>query len=335
MPIISVEQLQNTYEKILLSRDMASDMAKRLAAGFADMANEGVYSHGINRFPVFIGQVDKGQIQLNVTPECVNSMGALEQWDCHYGPGVLNGLICADRAMELAREYGIGMVGMRNSNHWMRGGAYVLEMARQGFAGIAATNSIAVMPAWGGKDHRIGTNPLIMAIAGDPPVLVDCSMSQFSYGQLQNHVLADKELPVVGGYDDEGNLTKDPHIIWENKRVLPMGFWKGSSMSIVLDMMLTAITGGRSVPAITEDQDGEFGVSQFLIAIDLSKTIEKAQFATEMQRIRDYVLASEPADSGEVSIAGSRIQAFIDKHEKAGGIDIHPEIWSQIQQLAQ
>ena len=133
MPIVSVELLQNTYEKILLARDMSPEMAKRLAKGFADMGNEGVYSHGINRFPVFIGQVDKGQIQLNATPECVNSMGALEQWDCHYGPGVLNGLICADRAMELAREYGIGMVGMRNSNHWMRGGAYVLKMAREGF----------------------------------------------------------------------------------------------------------------------------------------------------------------------------------------------------------
>ena len=142
-------------------------------------------------------------------------------------------------------------------------------------------------------------------------------------------------MAVVGGFDDDGELTQDPHVLWKNKRLLPMGFWKGSSMSLVLDMMLTAITGGRSVPALTEDQDGEFGVSQFLIAIDLSKTIEQAQFATEMQRIRDYVLASEPAESGEVSIAGSRIQGYIDKHEKAGGIDIHPDIWDQIQHLAQ
>ncbi|MCW0469416.1 Ldh family oxidoreductase [Vibrio chagasii] len=81
------------------------------------------------------------------------------------------------------------MVGMRNSNHWMRGGAYVLKMAREGFAGIASTNSIAVMPAWGGKDHRVGSNPLIrMAITGDPPVVVDCSVTQFSCGQLQNFV---------------------------------------------------------------------------------------------------------------------------------------------------
>lgn len=209
MPLVSTEKLQQEYERILLARDMKPEMATKLAAGFVEMANEGTYSHGINRFPVFIDQVDKGQIKLNAEPECVNSMGALEQWDCNFGPGVLNGLLCAERAMELARDYGIGMVGMRNSNHWMRGGAYVLKMAREGFAGIASTNSIAVMPAWGGKDHRVGSNPLIMAIAGDPPVVVDCSMTQFSYGQLQNFVLADKELPVVGGFDNEGNLTKD------------------------------------------------------------------------------------------------------------------------------
>lgn len=333
MPLVSIEKLQQEYERILLAREMKPDMATKLAAGFVEMANEGTYSHGINRFPVFIEQVDKGQIKLNAEPECVNSMGALEQWDCQFGPGVLNGLICADRAMELARDYGIGMVGMRNSNHWMRGGAYVLKMARQGFAGIASTNSIAVMPAWGGKDHRIGSNPLIMAIAGDPPVVVDCSMSQYSYGQLQNYVLADKDLPVVGGFDDQGELTKDSKILWENKRILPMGFWKGSSMSIVLDMMLTAITGGYSVPALTEDMGGEFGVSQFLIAIDLSKTMDKSRYAQEMQRIRDYVLASEPAETGSIMIAGSEIQNFIDKHEAAGGIEINDGIWKQITSL--
>lgn len=116
------------------------------------------------------------------------------------------------------------------------------------------------------------------------------------------------------------------------KRLLPMGFWKGSSMSLILDMMLTAITGGLSVPELTE-QGGEFGVSQFLIAIDLSKTIDSSRFAEEMQRIREYVLASEPAETGQVMIAGSEIDAFIKKHEEQGGIEIHDEIWSQITAL--
>lgn len=125
MPLISIEQLQNEYERILLKRGMKAELATRLANGFVEMANEGTYSHGINRFPVFIGQVDKNEIKLNAEPECINAMGALEQWDCNFGPGVLNGLICTDRAIALAKQYGIGMVAMKNSNHWMRGGAYV------------------------------------------------------------------------------------------------------------------------------------------------------------------------------------------------------------------
>lgn len=333
MPLVTVDQLQNEYERILLKRGMEKASATKLAAGFVEMANEGTYSHGINRFPVFIEQVDQGQIKLDATPECVNKFAALEQWDCRFGPGVLNGLICAERAMELAAQYGIGLVAMRNSNHWMRGGAYVLKMARRGFAGIASTNSVAVMPAWGGKDHRIGSNPLIIAMPGNPPVLVDCSMSQYSYGQLQNYVLADKELPVVGGFDDDGNLTTDPHVLWKNKRLLPMGFWKGSSMSIVLDMLLTALSGGYSVPALTEDMKAEFGVSQLLIAIDLNKTMPADALQHEMKRIRDYVLASEPAETGKVMVAGAEIQAFIDKHKKQGGIEIHDEIWQKIIQL--
>ncbi len=333
MPIIAIEQLQSEYKRILLSRGMTEERATQLADSFVEMGNEGVYSHGINRFPVFIAQVDNGDVQLNAEPECVAKMGALEQWDCHLGPGVLNAHICADRAMELAKEYGIGMVGMRNTNHWMRGGTYVLKMARQGFAGIGATNTIAVMPPWGGKECRIGNNPLVMAVAGDPPALVDCSMSQFSYGQIQNHILAEKELPVYGGYDDDDHLTKDPNVIWENRRTLPMGYWKGSSLSIVLDMLITAVSGGLSVPQVTEDKQAEFGVSQFLIAIDLSKTMNSHRLVEEMRRIRDYVMSSEPAEEGDIRIGGSNIQSYLEKHARQGGIDIHPDIWEKITAL--
>jgi 3-dehydro-L-gulonate 2-dehydrogenase len=334
MPVISLSEIQHQFERALCKRGMNTNAASKLAAAFVEMGNEGVYSHGINRFPVFISQIDQGyHIKLNATPECVNNFGALEQWDCHHGPGILNALTCTDRAMELARDYGIGMVAMRHSNHWMRGGTYALKMAREGFAGIAATNTIAVMPAWGAKDCRLGNNPLMMAIAGDPPVLVDCSMSQFSYGQLQNHALDGKELPVPGGFDDEGNLTTDPNILLKNQRLLPMGFWKGSSLSLVLDMMLTAISGGNSVRALSEEVGTESGVSQFLIAIDLSKTMERHQFNEEMKRIREFVLASESARAGQVRIAGSNIQSYIDRHEKQGGIEIHDAIWQQIIEL--
>lgn len=69
------------------------------------------------------------------------------------------------------------------------------------------------MPPWGAKECRIGTNPLIVAIPSTPITMVDMSMSMFSYGMLEVNRLAGRQLPVDGGFDDEGNLTKEPGVI--------------------------------------------------------------------------------------------------------------------------
>ena len=81
------------------------------------------------------------------------------------------------------------------------------------------------MPAYGGKDLRIGNNPFIMAVPGKDGahIVVDMALSQFSYGKMETLKLAGKELPVPGGYDKDGNLTKDPGKILESSQVLPSG----------------------------------------------------------------------------------------------------------------
>ena len=76
------------------------------------------------------------------------------------------------------------------------------------------------MPAWGGKDCKLGNNPLIMAIprSNGEHVVVDCAMSQFSYGKMEDCRLKGQKLPVPGGYDSEGNLTDDPGEIEQTRR---------------------------------------------------------------------------------------------------------------------
>ncbi len=119
----------------------------------------------------------------------------------------------------------------------------------------------------GRKECRIGTNPLIVAIPSTPITMVDMSMSMFSYGMLEVNRLAGRQLPVDGGFDDEGNLTKEPGVIEKNRRILPMGYWKGSGMSIVLDMIATLLSDGASVAEVTEDNSDEYGISQILLPL--------------------------------------------------------------------
>ena len=207
-------------------------------------------------------------------PSKLLSLGAIEQWDAHQGIGNLTARRMMDRAMQLADDHGIGLVALRNANHWMRGGGYGWQAAEKGYIGICWTNSIAVMPPWGAKTCRIGTNPLIVAVPGNPITMVDMSMSMFSYGALELNRLAGKTLPVDGGFDNDGHLTRDPATIEENRRILPMGYWKGSALSIVLDMIATLLSGGASVAEVTEEHRDEYGVSQVFIAIEIDRLID-------------------------------------------------------------
>ena len=212
---VTFEQLKAAFNRVLISRGVDSETADACAEMFARTTESGVYSHGVNRFPRFIQQLENGDIIPDAQPK-------------------LTAKKMMDRAIELAADHGIGLVALRNANHWMRGGSYGWQAAEKGYIGICWTNSIAVMPPWGAKECRIGTNPLIVAIPSTQITMVDMSMSMFSYGMLEVNRLAGRQLPVDGGFDDEGNLTKEPGVIEKNRRILPMGYWKGSGMPSVL-----------------------------------------------------------------------------------------------------
>ena len=157
-----------------------------------------VFSHGLNRFPRVVSYLQKGEIDPNARATCEASFGSLERWDGHRGFGPLNAKRAMDRACELAKQNGVGVVALGNNNHWMRGGTYGWLAADQGCIGICWSNTMPNMPAWGAKDRRIGNNPLIMAVprSNGEHAMIDCAVSQFSYGKIEDCRLRGVQLPV-------------------------------------------------------------------------------------------------------------------------------------------
>ena len=330
---VSYSELKQQFKRVLLARGVAEHTADDCAGMFADTTASGVYSHGVNRFPRFIQQLDAGDIVPDAEPSKLLSLGAIEQWDAHQGIGNLTARRMMDRAMQLADDHGIGLVALRNANHWMRGGGYGWQAAEKGYIGICWTNSIAVMPAWGSKECCIGTNPLIVAIPSNPITMVDMSMSMFSYGMLEVNRLAGRQLPVDGGFDDEGNLTKEPGVIEKNRRILPMGYWKGSGMSIVLDMIATLLSDGASVAEVTEDNSDEYGISQIFIAIEVDKLIDGPTRDAKLQRIMDYVTSAERADENQaIRLPGHEFTTLLAENRR-NGITVDDSVWAKIQAL--
>ena len=171
--------------------------------------------------------------------------------------------------MTLARAHGAGVVALANTNHWLRGGTYGWQAAEAGLIGICWTNTLPNLPPWGKSEPLVGNNPLVFAAPrGDSPVVLDMAMSQFSYGALASYRSRGELLPVDGGFDREGRLTRDPAAIEASQRPLPIGYWKGSGLAILLDIIAATLAGGLATWQVPADPDRDAGVSQFFLAID-------------------------------------------------------------------
>lgn len=330
---VSYQELKSEFKRVLLARNVREEIAEECATMFADTTQDGVYSHGVNRFPRFIQQLENGDIVPEAKPTKELSLGAIEQWDAHQAIGNLTAKKMMDRAIELADQNGIGVVALKNANHWMRGGGYGYQAAEKGYIGICWTNSIAVMPPWGAKECRIGTNPLIIAIPSNPVTMVDMSCSMYSYGMLEVNRLAGRQTVVDAGFDDDGNLTKDPGTVEKNRRLLPMGYWKGSGLSIVLDMIATLLANGESVASVTEDKDDEYCVSQIFIAIEVDRLIDGKTKDEKLNRIMDYVLTAERSDPDVAIRLPGHEFVKIKADNQANGIPVDDSVWQTLKSL--
>ena len=326
--ILGFQTLKERFQEVLLKYGFPESQAADLSLVFAESTIDGVFSHGINRFPRFIDDVKNGIVQPGIVPELTNSFNGLEQWDGKKGAGISNALFCTDRCLELASGFGIGCVGLRNTNHWMRGGTYGWRAAEKGFLFLGWTNTLPNMPPWGGTTATLGNNPFVLAIPHKKGHLVlDMAMSQYSYGKLEWQKRAGKKLPEFGGYNLENKLTKDPGEILGSKQILPAGLWKGSALSLVLDLAAAIISGGNTTKKIGE-LTTETDLSQVFIALDIRLHMTEEQTGKLIRETLDQMVSKNDSARYPGQRSSSDRKKNLEK-----GVDIPEEVWSEITKL--
>jgi len=334
MPRIPFETLKAEFKRVLLNRGCNEEISDMCAQLFTETSCDGIYSHGVNRFPRVVEYIDKGYINLNATPTKVDGIGGFERWDGNLGLGNVNAKLAMDRAIELARQNGIGCVALKNTNHWLRGGTYGWQAANAGCIGICWTNTQPNMPAWGAKDRRIGNNPFIIAIPrAEGHVVIDAAMAQFSYGQMEAAALRHEQLPVPGGFDEAGNISTDPNEIAKTWRVLPIGFWKGSGMSIALDLVAAVLSGGNSAFRVGKLGGDEYQLSQVCIAIDAKQIAGDEFLSSAVNEVLADIKASERVNENQEIIYPGEKEEMTRKQNRELGISVEDVVWAKIQSL--
>lgn len=308
---------------------------------FAETTRDGVYTHGLNRFPRMAAMVRNGSIDIHAEPTVVPSPHpgtpfAIERWDGHRGVGNLNAWTAMQRTLALAHEHGIGCVALGNTNHWMRGGSYGWLAAEQGCFAICWSNTLPNLPPWGARTPALGNNPLIFAVprSSGHHVVLDMAVSQFSYGSISAYAAAGKPLPVPGGFDPDGNLTTDAAAIEASQRALPIGYWKGSGLALMLDMFAALLSGGLATHQIPRDSLRESGISQFFLAIDPAAVTAPGGLSSLADNIVASLREATPADAGHpVRYPGEQTLQLREENLRLG-VPIEAKNWEWLRSLA-
>ena len=328
---IPFDEVEGRLAGVLRGLGFSEEQAQMCARLFAETTCDGVYSHGVNRFARFVAMVQNGNVNPAAEPRVVGRFGAMERWDGQKGPGNLNAHAAMARTIALSCEHGIGCVAMANTNHWMRGGTYGWQAAGAAVIGICWTNTMPNVPPWGSAEAAIGNNPLVIAVPrAKGHVVLDMAMSQFSYGALESHRKRGELLPVDGGFDVEGKLTRDPGAIEKSQRLLPVGFWKGSGLAVVLDMVAAMMSLGNATHQIANDPLRETGLSQVFVAMHPAALGDAKKLELIADEVLDSLHRSRPVAAGRaVRYPGENTLRLREENRRLG-LPVDKAVWNEI-----
>jgi len=293
---------------------------------------QGLASHGISRVPMYLAHVTHGRVNPNAVPviQQQSASAALINADNGFAFPACNQAI--KLAIQKASETGIAVGAVTNSHHFGVAGNHLRAIADAGLVGWAMGNSPAAMPAWGGKRAIFGTNPIaaIFPRTNADPILVDLSLSEVARGKIM--VAAKNGTPIPQGWalDAKGNPTTDAKAALAGM-MLPMGGVKGAMLAMVVEIMVTALTGahfGAEADSFFIDAGNQPRLGQLFLVINPDALAGRLAYESRLSALIDLVL-QDP----DVRLPGARRFALAEEAMREG-LELPDALVEQIRKLA-
>jgi LDH2 family malate/lactate/ureidoglycolate dehydrogenase len=297
----------------------------------------GHQSHGLMRLPWYVARLKSGVVTALASPEAVVDAGAVSVVDGHEAMGQVIAAHAATEAVKRAKAHGVGVVAVRNSNHFGTAMYFTRMAALEGCVGFLATNASPAMAPWGGREIAVGTNPWSWAApAGSfAPLMLDIANTGVARGKI--YLARQKGVPIPEGWaiDAEGAPTTDPVAALAGA-TLPMAGHKGYAIAVVMDMLSGVLGGGGFGSSVAGPYQAERrgGVGHFMLALDIQAFQPLAEFEERMERLiaelKDVALAK---GAGEIVYPGE-IEARNAAQGRRDGLSLPQETLAGLAALA-
>ncbi|MGP4038730.1 Ldh family oxidoreductase [Gracilibacillus sp. D59] len=333
----SYKRLQDFCATVFVHAGVMKKQADIVAASLVQADLRGVDSHGVVRTAIYLKRVEQNMINpsANIRIEKENDSTALLDGGNHFGAVV--GDQALKLAMEKAKTNGVGVVGVKNSNHFGTGAYYALQALKEDLVTIIMSNASQTMPPTGGVRPFIGTNPLAVGIpcGAYEPFILDMATSVVARGKIIVAAQKGERIPIGWAVDKNGKPTTNAEEALEGS-VLPLGGPKGYGISMFIDILSGVLTGagfGKYVHNMYENWEKPQNVGHFFITIDINQFMNIAEFKQRMDLYISEIKAEPMAEDVDEILIPGEIERRISEQRKKNGIILPLKVEKELTEI--
>jgi uncharacterized oxidoreductase len=337
MPIVQADRL-TAIAKVLLEKSGASADEAGTVARLCVAANlAGHDSHGVIAIPTYIDRINKGHIVPGAPFEIKQESATTTVIDGNWGFGFVVAERAAKLTIEKAKKSNVAATTILRQSHVGRVGAYPLMAAKEGMIAIMTADSgrspKAVAP-FGGREARLGTNPISIAMPSDleGPFVLDMATSAVAAGKIKLAQAKGSKIPEGWVVDKSGKATSDPFEFDKGGVLLPLGGsegYKGFGLSAMVEILSALLPGlGFGVDPTGRHNDG-----CFLAMFKVEAFRPLATFKKDVTDFAAYLKATPPAAGYTEVLYPGEVEWRTEQHRRRSGIEVDDKTWKAFQEL--
>lgn len=325
--LVSVSEATITVERILAALGTPQEQARQVAASLVLANQVGHDSHGVVRLVEYASFVDRGLVEPAAEPFIASGDGAVRVIDGANGWGQVASKFAVQTVGDLADQFGVASVSVRNCNHIGRIGEYAELLAARGLTSMIWCNADPAVAPFGGIDRILGTNPFAVGVPveNEGPVVLDFATAASAEGKLRVARATGKTVEPGAIIDSKGNPSVDPEDFYAGGALLPFGGHKGYGLSVFIELLGGALSGNH--PSITSRWNAGNGV--MIVAFTPTAFVPAADFALDVSDTVHALRNATPSHPDRPVLVPGDIEASV-RAERAVEVPIADEIWDGV-----
>jgi LDH2 family malate/lactate/ureidoglycolate dehydrogenase len=338
MPVVQAARLTQFGAALLRAAGASEDEAEAVAAGCISANLAGHDSHGIIAIPNYIDRMKVGHIIPGEKWTIVQESATTTVIDGHWGFGFYVNAKAMELTIEKARVSNLAACTVFRQSHVGRLAAYPLMAARAGMIGIATADSgrsTKLVAPFGGREARLGTNPISIAVPSDldGPLYLDMATSATAAGKVSLAVARNEPIPQGWVVTKDGKMTTDPRELKQGGALLPLGGsegYKGSGLAAMVEILCGILTGlGFGVEPTGRHNDGTF-----MAVFNVEAFRPLKDFKREVADFGRYLNATAPSEGSQGVLYPGEIEYRTEIQRRTKGIEVEDATWDRLKALA-